>query len=67
MKINQNKRWTHLEKYITLRVKKAQLTWTYISTMIKLDEMKKNILSSRSGNYRIRCRTDDTLKDKYIR
>ena len=36
-----------LDEYITNRVKKAQLTWTYIGTMKKLEEIKKNILLTR--------------------
>ena len=35
------------EHYITNRVKKAQLTWTYINTMKKLLDMKSNILHAR--------------------
>ena len=54
-----------LERYITLRVKKAQLTWTYINTMKKLNEMKKNILSSRSEIIDL-DEEDESLKDRYI-
>ena len=54
-----------LERYITLRVKKAQLTWTYISTMKKLDEMKKSILLSRKEIIELDGK-DDTLKNKYL-
>ena len=35
------------EEYITLRVKKAQLTWTYIETQKKMDQMKTGIIKSR--------------------
>jgi hypothetical protein len=35
------------EKYTTLRVKKAQITWTYIETKKKVDEMKLIILNTR--------------------
>ena len=35
------------ETYIINRVKKAQLTWTYINTLKKLKDMKANILNAR--------------------
>ena len=35
------------ERYITLRVKKAQLMWTYIETQKKMDEMKNSIIKAR--------------------
>jgi hypothetical protein len=36
-----------LEHYTTLRVKKAQITWTYLETEKKLQEMKDIIIKSR--------------------
>lgn len=36
-----------IDKYITCKVKKAQLTWTYINTIKKLKEIKRNIMNSR--------------------
>ena len=33
--------------YTTLRVKKAQLSWTYLETMKKVDEMKNSIIKAR--------------------
>lgn len=36
-----------MEWYITLRVKKAQITWTYFETMKKVEEMKKTIMKTR--------------------
>jgi hypothetical protein len=35
------------EAYITARVKKAQLVWTYIKTRDKMEEMRRNIISCR--------------------
>ena len=35
------------ERYIELRVKKAQLVWTYIETQNKMNEMKDSILNTR--------------------
>jgi len=37
------------EEYITLRVKKAQLSWTYLEHIKKLDEVKSIILSTRES------------------
>jgi len=34
------------ENYITLRVKKAQLSWTYLEHMKKIDELKKILLKT---------------------
>ena len=34
--------------YTTLRVKKAQLTWTYLETQKKMDQMKESIIKTRS-------------------
>lgn len=53
------------EQYITNRVKKAQLTWTYINTMKKLKDMQANIVSCREKIMEM----DDTnpgLKDSYM-
>ena len=35
------------ERYIELRVKKAQLVWTYLETQKKMDEMKVSIVKTR--------------------
>lgn len=35
------------ERYIELRVKKAQLVWTYLETQKKMDEMKESIIKTR--------------------
>ena len=37
-----------LDKYITTRVKKAQLVWTYLETKKKMDQMRENIIKARS-------------------
>ena len=34
--------------YTTLRVKKAQLVWTYLETQKKMDQMKESIIKTRS-------------------
>lgn len=36
-----------IEFYTTLRVKKAQITWTYLETQKKMDEMKDIIIKTR--------------------
>jgi hypothetical protein len=35
------------ERYIELRVKKAQLAWTFLETRKKMDEMKESIIKTR--------------------
>ena len=35
------------ERYIELRVKKAQLVWTYLETQKKMEEMKESIIKTR--------------------
>jgi len=47
------------DRYIELMVKKAQLTWTYHSTMKKMDEMKANILKSRDELKELREKDED--------
>ena len=36
------------DNYITQRVKKAQLVWTYLETAKKMDEMKESIIKTRA-------------------
>lgn len=36
------------DTYITLRVKKAQLVWTYLETMKKMEQVKQNIINARA-------------------
>jgi hypothetical protein len=36
-----------MDKYTTLKVKKAQITWTYVETEKKLEEMKNIIIKTR--------------------
>jgi hypothetical protein len=53
------------EVYITLRVKKAQLQWTYIEHQKKLKEIKDSIIKSREDLAKL----DDehpTFKDSYL-
>jgi hypothetical protein len=53
------------EFYIINRVKRAQLTWTYVNTMKKLEEVKKNILNCREEISKL----DDSnpeFKDNYL-
>ena len=53
------------EQYITNRVKKAQLTWTYINTMKKLRDMQANILHAREEIARL-DESNPELKDNYL-
>ena len=53
------------ELYITNRVKKAQLTWTYINTMKKLRDMQANIEHAREEIAKF-DETNPELKDNYL-
>ena len=53
------------EQYITNRVKKAQLTWTYINTMKKLKDMQANIVSCR-GKIAEMDESNPELKSSYL-
>ena len=53
------------EQYITNRVKKAQLTWTYLNTMKKLKDMQANILDARQTIAKF-DETNPELKDSYL-
>ncbi len=62
---NEEKEPENEDKYITLKVKKAQLTWTYISTMKKLLDMKNNILKARDDISKL-DQTNPEFKDSYM-
>ena len=51
--------------YTTLRVKKAQITWTYIETQKKMDEMKNIIIKSRNEINEMES-TDDSFSKNYF-
>jgi len=53
------------EKYITLRVKKAQLTWTYLEHQKKIKEVKDIILRTRTEIDDL-DRDNVEFKDKYF-
>ena len=57
------------ELYTTLKVKKAQISWTYIETKKKLDEMKEIIIKTTSELNELDAQSDDYKKkyfDKYM-
>jgi len=54
------------EHYITLRVKKAQIAWTYLETQKKLDEMKDIIVKTRTEIETIDEESSE-FKDKYFK
>lgn len=54
-----------LDEYITNRVKKAQLTWTYLGTMKKLNDMRENILSTRD-KIKQSDNNDPSLRENYL-
>jgi hypothetical protein len=47
------------DRYIELMVKKSQLTWTYNETMKKMNEMRANIIKSRSELAELRSQNED--------
>ena len=57
------------ERYTVLRVKKAQLIWTYKKTISKLDDMKKIILKTHAEIEEMDASNPDFMKtymDKYM-
>jgi hypothetical protein len=55
-----------IDRYTTLQVKRAQLAWTYVETMKKLQsEVKNNILKARSEISEMDEKYPD-LRDKYV-
>lgn len=58
------------DEYITLRVKKAQLTWTYLEHQKKLEEIKPIILKTRQRIEELEKDFPEyakTYKDKYMK
>jgi hypothetical protein len=53
------------EEYVTLRVKKAQLSWTYLEHQKKMDEIKEIILKTRTRIEEM-DNIDPTFKEKYF-
>jgi hypothetical protein len=54
-----------MEDYITLRVKKAQISWTYLETVKKLEEMKDIIIKTRKNIKEIEKDHPSFSKDYY--
>ena len=54
-----------MEDYITLRVKKAQISWTYLETVKKLEEMKDIIIKTRKNIKEIEKDHQSFSKDYY--
>lgn len=55
-----------VEFYTTLRVKKAQITWTYLETQKKLDEMKDIIIKTRDQIVEM-DKEDKTYAENYFK
>ena len=51
--------------YTTLRVKKAQLSWTYLETMKKIEEVKNNIIKARKEIEEM-DKKDSSYKEVYL-
>ena len=54
-----------LDHYTTLRVKKAQITWTYLETKKKLEEMRNIIIKTRDEIDEMEKKDDSYKKDYY--
>ena len=54
-----------IDRYTTLRVKKAQITWTYIETQKKMEEMKNIIIKSRLELEEMDKENENYAKDYY--
>lgn len=55
-----------LEHYTTLRVKKAQITWTYLETEKKLQEMKEIIIKTREEIQKMET-SDESYSKAYFK
>jgi hypothetical protein len=55
-----------LEHYTTLKVKKAQITWTYLETLKKVEEMKQIIIKTRAEIAQMDTE-DATYSDQYFK
>jgi len=53
------------DKYTTLRVKKAQVSWSYLETIKRLDEMKATILKTRDEISEMDTENED-YKQQYL-
>ena len=53
------------DKYTTLRVKKAQVSWSYLETVKRLDEMKATILKTREEISEMDVENED-YKQQYL-
>lgn len=54
------------DTYITLRVKQAQLAWTYLETEKKMNEMKESIIKTRKELADLET-ADPTYKENYFK
>ena len=54
-----------LDFYTTLRVKKAQVTWTYLETQKKLDEMKATIIKTREQIEKMEGESEEYSKNYF--
>ena len=55
-----------IDYYTTLRVKKAQVTWTYLETKKKMDEMKDVIIKTRKEIEEME-KKDGSYKENYFK
>ena len=55
-----------IDFYTTLRVKKAQITWTYLETQKKMDQMKQSIINTREQIENM-DKENDTYSKQYFK
>jgi hypothetical protein len=54
-----------LDFYTTLRVKKAQITWTYLETKKKMDLMQETIIKTRTEIEKMEKESDEYTRDYF--
>lgn len=54
-----------IDFYTTLRVKKAQITWTYLETQKKMEEMKSIIIKTRKQIEEMEAESNEYAKDYF--
>ena len=54
-----------IDFYTTLRVKKAQVTWTYLETQKKMDQMKETIIKTRAEIEKMESENDVYAKEYF--
>lgn len=64
--VNENKVDDPVERYTELLVKKAQLTWTYVDNMKKLETVKQNIRKAREEINKMDLESNHTYREQSL-